>query len=211
MFSRTAFSLAAVLACALGVTLAACSSSPATTSTGGSTSSGSPASSGGSSGGSGTAAADQARQQVAAAFWALDGSLGTARSTGGLGRFAACSSADSLAYAIEAGVLPAKGAKPTMAAFATSVLHDFATAGWKLAQSGTGTYKIQRDGLSVQLGVFTNSNGTSGSFTVQSGCVSVGSDAQKIAADYSSGQDDSYPQGDVSAKPVPTTFPTPGA
>jgi hypothetical protein len=191
----TAAAAAAAAACVLGagVGLAACSS-------------------GSSSSQDGTAAADQTREQVASAFWQLDNSLrGGILSTGGTGRFSGCanSAADSLVYAILAGVEPARGANPTQAAFATSLLQGFAAAGWKLSQAGPATYTATRDGVSVRLQVLAASGGTSAQFSVQSGCVNVGSAAHQIITDYSGDATDDYPQGAASAKPVPTTFPTP--
>ena len=92
------------------------------------------------------------------------------KSTGGPGRLAA-PTADSLAYAIEAGVQPVRGSRQAQGAFATSILRGFAAAGWHLAQSATpslssaqsaASYQGRRDGLYVQFLVFTDSSGLSG-------------------------------------------------
>lgn len=217
MYRRLAVAGACVLsASVLIVALAACSSSGGSSPSASASSSVSSSAGGGASGtsASGSAAADQARQRVAAAFWQLEGSLREGiRSTDGLGAFTTCgsSAADSLIYTVQAGVQPARGAKPTQSAFATSILGNFAATGWKLPRSGAGTYTADRGGLSVRLQVSADSGASSGSFYVRSGCVSVGSSAQQIASDYSSGQSDDYPLSEASSKPVPTTFPTPGA
>ena len=197
---RTAAAGAVLLASSLAV---ACSSAAGTSTAGGSPAAGS----------QGTAVANQARQRVAVAFWQLDGSLGHGiESTGGLGRFAACTNqaAGRMVYGIEAAVQPAGSTKPGLAAFTASLLHGFAATGWRLRQAGAGSYAASGSGLSVQLRVFSDSGGPGGSLTVQSGCVNAGSAAHQILADYGGDQTDQYPQGDVSARPVPTTFPTPG-
>lgn len=198
---RTAAAGAVLLACA-GLAVA-CGSAAGT-----GTQASSPA-----AGSQGTAAANQARQRAAAAFWRLDGSLGPRiQSTGGLGRFAACTSqaSDQVVYGIQAAVQPAGSTRPGLSAFTASLLHGFATAGWRLRQAGAGSYAASGGGLSVQLRVFSDSGGPGGSLTVQSGCVNAGGAAHQILADYGGDQSDQYPQGDVSARPVPTTFPAPG-
>ncbi len=160
----------------------------------------------------GTAAADKIRQDVAAAFWQLDDSLGrTVLSTGGLGGFGGCSgSPDSLAYGITAAMQTSANSQQDLAEFTMSILPGFAAAGWPLTHTSDDNYSAKRSGLTVSLHVFSESSGPGASLTVQSGCVDVGSAAQTILSHYSGDQSDQYPQSEASAKPVPTTFPTPG-
>jgi hypothetical protein len=157
----------------------------------------------------GTAAADKIRDAVASTFWQLDNAVdGEELSTGGIGRFAACTGPNAVTYGILSS-LEAAHSTQDLTRFTSTLLSGFSSAGWRLSATGTADYAAKQNSITVRLHVFQVSNDPASSLTVQGGCVDAGSAAKQIVTNHSGGLGDQYEQNSASVRPVPATFPTP--
>jgi hypothetical protein len=168
---------------AMSLALAACTSSPATP---------------------GEQAASHTRTQVAREYWKVLAAiyLEIFPVAGADGHFSACPAADQVAYAIDNGIA-SRGGRLAPGPFIAQVEQTLRSGGWSGFTPQDGGAVSTRDGYRIRLRPVTGSLSIMADLTLTGPCVTVGQAFASAAPTMK--LNDTYPDSEVSASPVPTS------
>jgi hypothetical protein len=167
------------------VALAACSSSP-------------------SASGDGQQAASSTRTQVAREYWNVLAAIYPEifPAAGANGYFAACPAADQVAYAVDNGIA-SQGGRLARGPFIAQVEQTLRSHGWSTFTQAGGAAVSTKDGYRLRLRPVTGSLAIMADLTLTGPCVTVGRQFASAAPHMT--LNDTYPDSEVSASPVPTS------
>lgn len=182
--ARRARPAAGAFLAAISLTLAACSSS--------------------SSAAPGQQAASDTRTQVAREYWKVLAAIYPEifPAAGADGHFSACRTAGQVAYYIDNGIA-SRGGRAGPGPFIAQVEQTLRSAGWSRFTPQGGAAVATRDGYTIRLRRVTGSLSIMADLTLTGPCVTVGQAFASAAPTLK--LDDTYPDSDVSASPVPTS------
>jgi hypothetical protein len=169
---------------ALALALAACTSSSSTSSA--------------------EQAASNTRTQVAREYWKVLAAIYPEifPAAGADGHFTACPASDQVAYYIDNGIA-SRGGRLQPGSFIAQVEQTLHSAGWGRFTSQDGSAVATKDGYTILLRRVTGSLSIMADLTLTGPCVTVGQAFASAAPHLK--LDDTYPDSEVSASPVPTS------
>lgn len=169
---------------AISLPLAACSSSSST--------------------GPGGQAASNTRAQVAREYWKVLAAIYPEifPAAGADGHFSACPAAGQVAYYIDNGIA-SRGGRAQPGPFIAQVEQTLRSGGWSRFTPQGGGAIASKDGYTIRLRRVTGSLSTMADLTLTGPCVTVGQAFASAAPHLK--LDDTYPDSEVSASPVPTS------
>jgi hypothetical protein len=175
------------------LTLAACSSSSPSSSP-----SAPPASA------SGRDVASSTRTDVAREYWSVLAAIYPEifPAAGANGYFTACPAAGQVAYAVDNGIA-SRGGRLAPGTFIAQVERTLRSHGWSTFTPGGGGAVSTKDGYRLGLRRVTGSLAIMADLTLTGPCVTVGRQLASAAPHMT--LNDTYPDSEVSASPVPTT------
>jgi hypothetical protein len=151
----------------------------------------------------GQRAASDTRTQVAREYWKVLAAIYPEifPAAGGNGYFTACQAAGQVAYNIDNGIASQGGRLPPDA-FIARVEQTLRSGGWSTFTPSGGGAVSTRDGYRIRLRKVTGSLSTMADLTLTGPCVTAGG-AFASAVPHMT-LNDTYPDSEVSASPVPT-------
>jgi hypothetical protein len=152
----------------------------------------------------GEQAASSTRTQVAREYWKVLAAIYPQifPAAGADGHFSACPAADQAAYYIDNGIA-SRGGRLEPGPFIAQVEQTLQSAGWSRFTPQDGGAVAAKDGYTIRLRRVTGSLSIMADLTLTGPCVTVGQAFASAAPHLK--LDDTYPDSEVSASPVPTS------